>query len=33
MGVVKERIPGERDGRLEYGRGEDCKKDTVDGCR
>lgn len=33
MGVVKERIPGERDGRLEYVRGEECKKDTVDGCR
>ena len=33
MGVVKERISGERDGRLEYGRGEECKKDTVDGCR
>ena len=32
MGMVNERIPGERDGRLEYGRGEEGKKDTVDGC-
>ena len=30
---MKERIAGEKDGRLEHGRGEECKKDTVNGCR
>ena len=32
MVVVNERIPGERDGRLEKGRGEEGKKDALDGC-
>lgn len=32
MVVVNERIPGERDGRLEKGRGDEGKKEALDGC-